>query len=125
MQKRFSFEIFKSNVCHRVKNIGDIKFIIETLESDLIQEYFNMRWYPEALYLLAMVDYLSHENDLPLCTNYDDIRNCKLDSVVFPSSILALTAFTGNERYKEESLRESIPEFLQFNIVESEIRDVI
>jgi len=125
MQKRFSFEVFKSNVCHRVKNLGDIAFIIETLESDLIQEYFNMRWYPEALYLLAMVDYLSRENDLPLCTNYNDIRNCKLDSTIFPSSILALTVFTGNERYKEESLRESIPEFLRFNIVESEIRDVI
>lgn len=125
MHKRTSFEVFKSNVCHRVRNIGDIKFIIETLESDLIQEYFNMKWYPEALYLLAMVDYLSRENDLPLCTNYDDIRNCKLASVVFPSSVLALTAFTGDERYKEESLRESIPEFLRFNIVESEVRNVI
>lgn len=123
-QKRLDFDVLKSNVCHRVKDIGDLKFIIEILELNLIRKYFNMKWYPEALYLLAMVDYLSRENDLPLCTNYNDIRACKLSSVVYPSGIVMLSAATGDNRYKEECVREAIPEFLKFNIVENEVRNV-
>ena len=30
--KRSSFENFKSTVCHRVKELGDLDFIIDTLE---------------------------------------------------------------------------------------------
>ena len=37
MEKRCSFELFKSNVCHRLKRLGDIGFLAETLESDEIQ----------------------------------------------------------------------------------------
>ena len=68
MEHRASFEVFKSNVCHAVKDKGDIDFLIDTLESDEIRRLYNKQWYPEALYLLAMVDYLSRENGVPLCT---------------------------------------------------------
>lgn len=37
MEKRCSFELFKSNVCHRLKEQGDIDFLIETLKEDMIQ----------------------------------------------------------------------------------------
>ena len=33
MEKRCNFELFKSNVCHRLKESGDIDFLIETLGS--------------------------------------------------------------------------------------------
>lgn len=36
MEKRCSFELFKSNVCHWLKEEGDIDFLIQVLESDLI-----------------------------------------------------------------------------------------
>ena len=71
MVKRPSFENFKSTVCHRVKEKGDIAFIIDTLENQDIRTYYNQKWYPESLYLLAMLDYLSRENDVPLCNEYD------------------------------------------------------
>lgn len=51
---RSSFEIFKSNTCHYVKDLGDLDFILKILESDEIRRLYNKRWYPEALYLLAM-----------------------------------------------------------------------
>lgn len=41
MEKRCSFELFKSNVCHRLKEQGDIAFLIETLKEDMIREYYN------------------------------------------------------------------------------------
>ena len=122
---RSSFDVFKSNVCHRVKDIGDIQFIIETLSSNIIIDYFNKKWYPESLYLLAMVDYLSRENDDPLCTNYNQLRTCKLDDILYPSSILMSSSLTKNPQLLKDSFENSIPEFKRFNIVENEVRSVV
>ena len=123
--KRTSFENFKSTICHRVKELGDIDFIAETLESQEIRIYYDRKWYPESLYLLAMLDYISRENDIPLCDEYDDLRRCKLEKPVYPVSILALSAAAGNDDAIECSTQEAIPEFLRFNIIESEVRNVI
>ena len=43
MEKRCSFELFKSNVCHWLKEEGDIDFLIQVLESDLIRKYYIIR----------------------------------------------------------------------------------
>ena len=119
-----SFEVFKSNTCHHVKDIGDIDFIIEILEADEIRRLYNRGWYREALYLLAMLDYLSRENNLPICTNYNDIRGRKLEKPCFPAGIVVSYAATGDESIKREAIAKAIPEFMRFNIVESEIRNV-
>jgi len=121
---RSDFETFKSNVCHKVKDLGDLPFIIKTLESDQVRTYFNKKWYPESLYLLAMTDYLSRENNLPLCTVYDDIRACKLSKTIYPSSVIVFAAATNNPQFKTECFQSSIPEFKRFNIVENEVRNV-
>ena len=121
---RCSFETFKSNTCHHVKDIGDIDFIVETLEADEIRKLYERSWYREALYLLAMIDYLSRINNLPLCTNYNDIRAQKLEKPCFPAGVIVSYAATGDERIKEKALVNAIPEFLQFNIVEGEVRNV-
>jgi len=124
MEHRGSFEVFKSNVCHRVHDQGDLDFVIATLEADEIRRLHNKRWRPESLYLLAMVDYLSRVNGLPACSNYDDIRNAKLKDAVYPASVLTLCAALRSDNPKLESWREAIPEFRRFNIVESEVRNV-
>ena len=125
MVKRPSFENFKSTVCHRVKEKGDIAFIIDTLESQDIRTYYERKWYPESLYLLAMLDYLSRENDVPLCDEYDDLRRCKLEKPVYPASILAVAAASKSEAAMKTAAEKSIPEFMRFNIVESEVRNVV
>lgn len=124
-EHRSSFEIFKSNVCHKVKDVGDLDFIINTLESDIIVELFQKKWYPEALYMLGMLDYLSRENSLPICTNYNDIRRHKLAQVVYPSSVLIQDAVMHSDEAKEEARQNAIPEFMRFNIVECEVRDIV
>ncbi len=122
---RCSFELFKSNVCHRLKNLGDIDFLIETLENDDIRIYYERKWYPECLYLLAMVDYISRENDIELCEEYNDLRNLKLSKTIYPTSVLALCQAVKSDAPKQQALREAIPEFLRFNIVESDVRNII
>jgi len=124
MEYRPSFETFKSNVCHAVKDMGDLDFLIYTLESGKIRELFERAWYAESLYLLAMTDYLSRENGFPICAEYDDIRGAKLQRTVFPAGILAMCAAYQSDEPKSDSLREAIPEFLRHNIVEAEVRNV-
>ena len=121
---RVSFEVFKSNVCHYVKDKGDIEFMIEVLEKENIRKLYNKKWYPEAFYLLAMLDYLSRENKVPICTNYNDIRACKLEKPLYPTSLVLASKAMNTDKYKKEGLRNAIPEFMHFNIVESEVRDV-
>lgn len=123
-RRRPSFDVFKSNTCHRVKDMGDIPFIIQLLKTNQIRELYEKKWYPEALYLLAMLDYLSRENQVPICKNYNDIRKSKLQRPVYPSSVIILCKTMKSNAPKEECIRMAIPEFLRFNIVESEVRNV-
>ena len=58
-QNTISFELFKSNVCHRIKDMGDIPCVIKTLKSDEIRQYYDKKQKPQAFYLLAVVDYPS------------------------------------------------------------------
>lgn len=121
---RVAFETFKSNVCHFVKEKGDIDFIIDTLKSDDIGQYWSRKWYPEAYYTLAMIDYLSRENHLPVCTNYDSIRSTSLKETLFPRDITLAASLDPSLDVREKAIAESIPEFIRFNIVEKEIRNV-
>ena len=123
--KRSSFENFKSTVCHRVKELGDIDFIMVTLESREIRTYYDRKWYPESLYLLAMLDYISRENDIPLCDEYDDLRRCRLEKPVYPASIRAVSAAAKSDSAMERAAATAIPEFKRFNIIENEVRNVI
>lgn len=124
-ENRIDFDLFKSNVCHRLKELGDTEFIIGLLESNAIRKYYDKHWYPEALYLLAMLDYVSRVNGLALCADYDDLRRQKLQEPIYPSSIIAQVLVTGDETIKIKAVEESIPEFIRFNIVEKDIRDVV
>lgn len=74
MEKRCSFELFKGNVRHRLKREGDIAFLIETLEKNMIREYYNRKWYLESFYLLGMFDYICRVNNASVCSEYDDLR---------------------------------------------------
>ena len=118
------FEIYKSNICHLVKDKGEIDFIIDTLKENQIRTYWERQWYRESFYLLAMVDYLSRENGLPLCNDYEDIRNCKLSEPLYPWDVVLAAKLDGSLDMKEQCLKEAIPEFLRFNIIESAIRNV-
>lgn len=124
-EKRIEFDLFKSNICHRLKEIGDIEFLINALESGIIRQYYDKQWYPEALYLLATLDYVSRVNEVELCADYDDLRSQKLKETIYPSSIIAQALITGDETIKDKAIEESIPEFIRFNIVERDIRDVV
>ena len=44
---------------------------------------------------------------------------------MYPRSVLAMSAASKDDAVKEKAVKESIPEFMRHNIVESEVRNVI
>ena len=122
---RSSFEVFKSNTCHYVKDNGDLNFIEYILQSDEIRKLYNKHWYPEALYLLAMIDYLSRINEIPLCTRYNDLRSSKLEKPIYPVGVLLNREVLHSDEPLHIAEENAIPEFKRFNIIESDIRNVL
>ena len=61
---RCGFELFKSNVCHRLKEMGDLPFLEETLGQNAIRTYYDRGWYPETTFEVGIVKtidwYLEH-----------------------------------------------------------------
>lgn len=125
VHKRSNFENYKSAICHRLKELGDRDFVMDTLQSDNIRKLFDRKWYPESLYLLAMLDYISRENNIPICEDYDDIRMCRLETPLYPAGVCALSIASKDNAYMRDALETAIPEFLRFNIIECDVRDII
>ena len=74
--------------------------------------------------LLAMIDYLSRENDIPICTKYNDIRSRKMKEMLYPASVVLMDKAMKTDTNRKESIRKAIPEFLKYNIVEVDVRNV-
>lgn len=62
------------------------------------------KWYPEFFYLLATLDYISRINNIPLCKEYNDIKQNKLKVVLYPCSIIAMSLAMQDESFKEKAM---------------------
>lgn len=122
--QRNSFETFKSNICHELKTKGDLEFIIDILKNNEIRSCWERKWYAECFYLLAMVDYLCREHELPICADYDDIRKFSLANPLYPADVNLIDELIPLSDCKQRSIHHAIPEFMKFNIVECDIRNV-
>ena len=122
---RIDFELFKSNLCHKLKELGDTGFVVSTLENGDIRRLFEKGWYPECLYTLAMLDYICNENGIPLCSDYSDIRKARLSRTLYSAGVIAESKALGSDEPKKRAVENAIPEFMHFNIAESEVRDVV
>ncbi len=123
--KRHDFEWFKSEVCHKLKFLGDKKFVINLVEEDYISRLWEVEWYAESLYLLAMLDILSKKYEAPLCTRYDYHRTQKLKNILYPLDIIIKDEMSPELKWKEMILKDCNPEFLKYNIVEGELYNVV
>ena len=79
----------------------------------------------ECFYLLAMLDYVSRINGIPLYSKYDNLRCMKLQTVVYPSGIIIESVLFPEKPVKANAYNSAIPEFKKFNIVESDVRNVV
>ena len=123
--RRVDTETFKSNICHKLKELGDIDFLLAIIEENIIENYYEEKQYFECLYILAMVDYLSRIHSVPLCTRYEAYRHLCFSEPIFPSSTTIAYLVTNDITWKQSAIDNAIPEFIRFNIVEGDIRDVV
>lgn len=117
------FELFKDNVKHAVRRQGHLKFIEDMLTSGEIQELWDEGMDLYALYLLAMTDYLSKLNGIPLYNGYDGLRRYRMKKKVYPESVIIRSEISGKSM--DELAEDAIPEFLEYNIVEGDIFNVV
>ena len=80
-----NFYLFRSEVQHEIKRKG-IKFILDIINENDIPIYFEHQEYLRGFYLLACIDTLCEEYNLPLCSDYDIYRNMKLSKPVYLST---------------------------------------
>jgi len=76
---------------------------------------------------IAGPDYvdMSRENNIPICTKYDDIRTRRLAKPIYPIGVLITSEVLKSEAPLREAEQEAIPEFRRFNIIESDVRNVV
>ena len=118
--KNRTFELFRGEQRHLVKRMGEIAYVIDLLENKRIDYYWKLDMKTEAFYLLAMLDYLSRRNDLPICEEYNEIRKYKLERPVYPADTELSEKLLGKNTHKA-ALEKARPEFMEFNIVECEV----
>lgn len=112
------FEIFKSNEQHRLKEMGNIDYLIYVLETDVIREKWNKGHRVEALYMTCLYDYISEKCQMEKYNGYDEIRQYKLEEPLYPISVQQ-----GLES-RSECERLAIPIFKQHGIMEVDIFNV-
>ena len=118
--KNRTFELFRGEQHHLVKRMGEIAYVIDLLENKKIDYYWKLDMKTEAFYLLAMLDYLSRRNNLPICEEYNEIRKYKLERPVYPADTELSEKLLEKNTHKA-ALKKAIPEFMEFNIVECEV----
>lgn len=122
--KRVEFDLFRSHIQHLVHEMKANDFLTYVDENKLIEKYFKNEWIEEALYLVAMTQYLCHLNKIRFNDRYKPFISFKLKEPLYPKSILLKSALTKDKSLLTRSFNESIEEFKNFNIVERDIHNV-
>lgn len=116
---RSDFESFKSTIRHLIQEQSDLVFLQRVITEAWIDQYVKHQWFAEALYTLAMVDYLCRIHELPIIRDYESLRSMRLAHPLYPSSLMVMSLAE-----RRQAFDTSIAEFKRFNIVENEIRRV-
>lgn len=102
--------------------------IDEKTHTDLIHETYEQGFRMNALYLLALVDYLCRRFNQPLPKHLDDLRCKRLDHREYPFNMIYYLVDAENiVEHVEHDLATAIPEFARVGFVETEeyINDLI
>lgn len=116
------FDLFKSNTCHNLKRLTIDKFIEMYSDNEEIMRLYNESKMYESTYLLSLLDNLCREANKPLVDKYEQLRQLKFNKLIVPEGIYYL--LLNKQITIEEIYKESLPEFLEHNIIESEIDTV-
>lgn len=115
---------YTSELCHMLKRMGDINFAEQILYYVDIDELLRLNRKKHALYTVAIIDYVCHENQIPMKKSLEKYRSMKLDTLSFSSGVETYTKVVRNNSLKQKVLNSALKEFLEYNIVETSVRNV-
>lgn len=120
-----NYTTYTSELCHMLKRVGDHDFIRDILKYVDIDSLLQLGRKKHALYTVALIDYISKENNIPLKSELDKYRDMRMEVLSYPSGVETYTRVVNGNDMKEKALTNAIPEFLKYNIVETSIRNII
>lgn len=115
---------YTSELCHMLKRMGDLDFARNILNYVDIDKLLASGRKKHALYTVAIIDYISKENNLPMKEELSKYRGMKMETLSFSSGVETYTRIVKNDSMKKKILDSAIREFLIYNIVESSVRNV-
>lgn len=125
-----SYDVFRSEICHMYHFDGDYEFIKKVMRSNLVMVLWNNHEYAKSLYSLAMIDYISWKNGVPLYEGYAEMRACKSEKILYPGGIVLLDKIEHSHRNRDEAIEVCSHDqcgkfFFRHNIIERSIEDVV
>ena len=121
LKQRLPFSSFRSEMCHKLHRNGDIEMLSFIRKNNYIPILWNIRWYPEALYTLAMFDEITEKNNASLCMDYEQYRKTKMKELIVSPDIILMEKLTGKDDERQKLIANANPYFLQYNILEGDI----
>lgn len=117
------FRYFRNNLLHDLKRTDPKVFVNRLISRKEIDFCVKNNGLDRALYILALIDYLSKQYEININPNrYSSLRKKKLKKPLFPGS--DLVRFDSIEEAEEKLGIKVIPEFKAFNIIEEDIWNV-
>lgn len=114
VEEKEDFQTFRNKLHHEIKDKDSLKIILEILESKRIDYYLLHHDYLKAMYLLSLLDYFSNKNNIPLCSDYSELRSQKLEKPYYVGDKIT------HVKYKNY-----IQEFAEHNIYEGDLYDAV
>lgn len=126
ISNKLSYDTFRSEVGHMYHFDGDYLFISKVMKTNLVMVLWNNKEYAKALYMLAMIDYVSWKNEVPLFQDYAQIRECKLENTLFPAEVVMMDKIENSHKNREIALEACKNDecgrfFFRHNIIERSI----
>ena len=115
-------EYIRSEICHELKELGDFGFMEKVIKDDRIENAIDNDEIFEALYTLALIDYLCNKYGIPIIEHYSELREKRFKSIVYPAGMMLKSKINGMS--EKEMRKNLIPEFLNFNIAEEDVYNV-
>jgi len=120
-----NYDALRSEICHQLKDQGDLEFLQQLFNSDQVEKLYRRRLYFHCFYLVGLADYLCRIHQLPLASEYQEIRSHRLRKTAVPLSLEMLQKVDPNNPEFLHAQKAAIPEFSRFNILEGNVRDAL
>ena len=108
-----AFVFFRNSMLYYLDRLGEEGFIRFIMEKKLIDYMYSQDSYPEALYLIGLIDYLCDKNELPRITCYNLYRGETMEEPVFAQNGRV------NPIVDYACFKDVIPQILKFNFIET------